>query len=105
MTKERFISFEEFDNKCKEISLEIKKIQNIKYIYGISRGGVIPATRISYLLNIPIVFLPQESSTTVIIDDVVETGATRMAFQNYPYFFALFKRTDDIYIKFWWELT
>lgn len=48
-----------------------------KDVYGISRGGLIPAVIISYLLDIPFVRYENKiNSKTLIIDDISDSGKT-----------------------------
>ena len=45
--KTKVIDFEEFEIRCKDIANLISKNKNIKNIFGVPRGGVIPAMRIA----------------------------------------------------------
>lgn len=98
------LGFEDFEIRCKEIGALIKSNKNIKDIYGVPKGGLIPATRIAYLAEKPITFIPTLKHT-VIIDACIDSGATRHSFDNFSYFFALIdKNFEDIneHIDFWW---
>jgi len=59
------------DKLCEEI---IPVIPNIDSVFGISRGGLIPAVMVSHKLNLPWsnVMLP----STLVIDDIADTGET-----------------------------
>jgi len=59
------------DILCKKI---ITNLPNIDSVYGIPRGGLIPATLISHKLNIPLSnkILPN----TLVIDDICDSGVT-----------------------------
>jgi hypoxanthine phosphoribosyltransferase len=59
------------DKLCEKI---ITELPNIDSIYGIKRGGLIPAVMISHKLGLPWsdVMLPN----TLVIDDIADTGVT-----------------------------
>ena len=59
------------DKLCEKI---ITELPNIDSIYGIRRGGLIPAVMISHKLDLPwtYVMLPN----TLVIDDIADTGET-----------------------------
>ena len=59
------------DTLCEKI---ITEIPNIDSVFGISRGGLIPAVMVSHKLNLPWsnVMLPN----TLVIDDIADTGHT-----------------------------
>ena len=53
------------------------KSKHIRKIYGVPRGGLIPAVMLSHLLDIPLILNKEEiDGETVIIDDIVDTGKT-----------------------------
>jgi adenine/guanine phosphoribosyltransferase-like PRPP-binding protein len=99
------MSFSEFEKRCKDIAKVIKSNPDIKNIYGVPRGGMIPAARIAYLLDMPITFSPHMKETAI-IDDCLDSGATRHSFGNFQYFFVLIDKQFegiDEWIKFWWD--
>ena len=99
------MDFEDFEERCKGIAKEILTNKNIKNIFGVPRGGIIAATRISYLTGVPITNAPK-GSETAIVDDVLDSGATRHSFGNFPYFYVLLdKQFENIkeWVLFWWE--
>lgn len=59
------------DTLCNKI---INDLPNIDSIYGVKRGGLIPAVLISHKLNLPWsdVMLPN----TLVVDDIADTGMT-----------------------------
>ena len=59
------------DKLCEKIIMDLP---NIDSIYGIPRGGLIPATLVSHKLNLPWsnVMLPN----TLVIDDICDSGKT-----------------------------
>ncbi len=50
-------------------------------VYGVPRGGLIPAIIISHNMNLPLLMAPIKGS--IIIDDIVDSGATMEAYGNY----------------------
>lgn len=99
------VGFKEFEKKCKELAREISSNKNIKNIYGVPKSGLFPAVRISYLSGKPITFAPN-GKETAIIDDCLDSGATRHSFANFPYFFPLIDKQDehiDKWVDFWWR--
>ncbi len=67
-------------------------------IYGIPRGGMIVATRLSYMLDVPIVEFSQITAETLIVDDIVGSGKTMEEFlQRVPakFFAALIVTQQD----------
>lgn len=59
------------DTLCEKI---ITEVPNIDSVFGIDRGGLIPAVMVSHKLNLPWsnVMLPN----TLVIDDIADTGHT-----------------------------
>ena len=99
------LKFKEFERRCKELAKLIKENPKIKNIYGVPKGGLIPAVRISYLANKPITFMPHLNHTAI-IDDCIDSGATRHSFDNFTYFYCLVdKKFESIkeWINFWWR--
>ena len=104
--KTKIIGFEEFETLCKDIAILILDNKNIKEIYGVPRGGCIAATRIAYLTGLPLTFAPKNDSTAI-IDDCIDSGATRHSFGNFLHFFPLIdKQADNIteWLIWWWEV-
>lgn len=67
-----FINWEQIQENIEKINPDIfKKYQNI---YGVPRGGLIPAVLISHQFGIPLTLEPGEN--TLIIDDICDTGGT-----------------------------
>ena len=69
------MTWEQFDYACQEIAKQVPK--TITDVYGIPRGGLIVAIRLSYLLNKPLILNVNEiSQYTLAIDDISDTGKT-----------------------------
>ena len=78
------------DEAIESISDKIK-LANASYdfIYGIPRGGLVPAVMLSHALKIPLILnleevwrLKSEKKSVLIIDDISDTGSTLMYFKN-----------------------
>lgn len=105
-SKEYYISFEEFEFRCRKIAARILKNKNIKSLYPIPRGGLAIGLRLSHLTGLPITGNPNPK-TTCIIDDCLDSGSTRKAFKNFPYYEVLVdKKKEKIneWLVFWWEV-
>lgn len=92
------------------------KMDRYETIYGIPRGGIPLAIELSHKLNLPLVTDKNHiNSSTLVVDDVVDSGKTRQRFAG-PDFacihlklhadckeptFYLF--TTDEWIEYWWE--
>ena len=71
-----FYNWEEFDADCDKIS-KWAKDKNFKNIYGIPRGGLILAVRISHLLGVPVILSSEDIGVgTLVVDDIVDGGNT-----------------------------
>lgn len=71
----RWIQFESDCNTVAKICLHQKL--SFKNIYGVPRGGLVFAVKMSHLLNIPLILDPSEiTPTTLIVDDIADSGVT-----------------------------
>jgi len=77
------ITWKMFDYGCKEIAKWVDK-QSIKVdnVYGIPRGGLVVAVRLSHLLDLPLT--RDIGDETLIVDDIIDSGKTmqRIAIQG-----------------------
>ncbi len=60
--------------------------EDIKFIHGLSRGGLIPAVMLSHKLKIPMTTTPSEfnRSQVLIVDDIADSGHTLDSWSDYP---------------------
>jgi adenine/guanine phosphoribosyltransferase-like PRPP-binding protein len=87
---ERFVDWEEY-LKTTEVIVELIncniyhgiKQNKLDFVYGIPRGGLIPATILSYKFNIPIlnytsqdIITEPEKKLICIVDDILDSGKT-----------------------------
>jgi len=76
--KKKYISWIDIDDAVRIIALKILN-SNIKVtnILGIPRGGLIPAVLLSHQLNVPLLKQGEPpSNTTLVIDDICDSGNT-----------------------------
>ena len=99
--RKRFISFDEIIFLCDNLYYELKKVDKVfNSIYGLPRGGMVPAVMLSHRLNLPIVENNGINPGTIIIDDIVDSGkelseCKRWFYNRFgesPYFISIFKR-------------
>lgn len=45
-------------------------------IYGVPRGGLVPAVYLSHRLGIPLASSPDRPGDTLVVDDILDTGST-----------------------------
>ena len=84
-------------------------------VYGIPRGGLCLAVKLSHYLNIPLLDLPQDGC--LIVDDIYDSGKTLEKYRNYKnaHYFVLISKKEptwfdaytymqnDEWIVFAWE--
>ena len=81
------LSWSAFDSSCKKIARFVSQKQNaglkVDKVYGIPRGGLGMALRISHLLDIPlIVDEAMLDSGTLVVDEICDTGRTLSEFSR-----------------------
>ena len=70
------------------------KTKTLSGVYGIPRGGLCLAVKLSHLLNIPLLDLPQDGC--LIVDDIYDSGKTLEKYKNYKNatYFVLISKKD-----------
>ncbi|OGZ08407.1 MAG: hypothetical protein A3D65_03525 [Candidatus Lloydbacteria bacterium RIFCSPHIGHO2_02_FULL_50_13] len=69
-------TWEDFEEDCRKIALWADG-RHIKNVYGIPRGGLVAAVKLSHLLDIPLVLNRDDiSRDTLIVDDIIDEGNT-----------------------------
>ena len=76
--KEIFYTWQAFDNDVKFLFEKYAIYKGmLKNIYGIPRGGLVLAVKLSNLLNIPLITKKREiNKYTLIVDEIYDTGKT-----------------------------
>jgi hypoxanthine phosphoribosyltransferase len=79
MKAKKHIDWNYFHSMCEKLANKVKHA-NFKAVYGIPRGGLIPATIISHYLDIPLLTEYDDENTGVydvlVIDDIADSGNT-----------------------------
>jgi hypoxanthine phosphoribosyltransferase len=116
-----YITWEEIEELVELLCLQIVKSgYQIEHIYGLQRGGLIPAVLLSHKLGIPMTQNPKLPNV-LIVDDICDSGKTfHELFLQYPkskfaclhfkphtsYFnpdFSANKFFSDVWINYPWE--
>ncbi len=120
--KTYYYSFEQFQSDCQVLAKQIKDSSvKINSIYGIPSGGIPLAMKLNTLLHIPLIGSDEDgvSETTLIVDDIVDSGDTIKGFVEGGYITATLHckesskvkptfcahNIDNNWIVYWWEGT
>jgi len=97
-----YYTWADFDSDCEYIAKKIKK-QKLKFknIFGIPRGGLIMAVKLSHLLKIPITDYP-EIDKTLIVDDIADTGTTLEVYKKHYFTATLFYHQQSTVVPNIW---
>jgi len=76
--EKRFITWDYIETAIDNIASQVKSSElNIQYIFGMPRGGLIPAVMLSHRLDIPLLRVGMVLNNKVlIIDDICDSGLT-----------------------------
>ena len=77
-TKEEFelLNWSEFEEACSLIK-QWAVDKNINSVYGIPRGGLTLAVKLSHLISVPLILDEKDiTPNTLIVDDIADTGVT-----------------------------
>ncbi|MEI0602769.1 phosphoribosyltransferase [Brachyspira alvinipulli] len=102
------VSWADIDDAVESLAKQIEE-SNIHYevIYGLARGGLVPAVMLSHRLKIPMVLNMEEvwrlkvkNKNSLIVDDISDTGETLRYFDDQKFDIAtLFVREHTSKIK------
>lgn len=93
----QFYSWTDIEQMVKVLAKSIEDSPVIiDSIYGIPRGGLIPATLLSHRMNIPMVEFPTQN--TLIVDDIVDSGLTLSRYLFNPFACLVYKSTTSTMI-------
>jgi len=81
MTKQMHYSWQDFDGAVEVIASRVKAeghLQHLECIYGIPRGGLVLAVKLSHRLNLPLATLEEAVARghTFVVDDISDSGET-----------------------------
>lgn len=80
--KKQHYTWQEFEKDIPELVRRIKKLRRrFDGIYGIPRGGLPLAVKLSHHLNLPIL-AGGVTSKTLVVDDVADTGSTLLPYRE-----------------------
>ena len=86
-------------DKATQLAANKYKEKTFCGVYGIPRGGLCVAVKLSHLLNIPLLDLPQDGC--LIVDDIYDSGKTLEKYKNYKNasYFVLISKQDPTYFS------
>ena len=79
--KKRNYTWEEFDKDCDKIAKRLKKTK-FHAIYGVPRGGLMVAVKLSHLLDIPITL--DIYNANLVVDEICDSGKTLLNLSKMP---------------------
>jgi hypoxanthine phosphoribosyltransferase len=85
-------------DKAAKLAANKYKTKTFSGVYGIPRGGLCLAVKLSHLLNIPLLDLPQDGC--LIVDDIYDSGKTLEKYKNYKnatYFVLISKKDPTLF--------
>jgi len=100
------LTWEKFDSACLQLAETIKaELELLRYdmfenIYGIPRGGLVVAIKLSHLLDIPLTFKPTRFKTLV-VDDICDSGKTLLKYREYATA-CVYKADNSVSEPTWW---
>jgi len=76
ITKQECFTWNQFDTACSDIVAKIRQQGwSFNTIYGLPRGGLIIAVKLSHLLNLKLILnSSQIDNNTLVVDDIADTG-------------------------------
>ena len=79
-----FLTWDDVEDLVLDLSKNVSK--EIKFIHGLSRGGLIPAVMLSHITGIPFRKSPAfcEPEEVLIVDDICDSGETLLKYEKYP---------------------
>lgn len=114
-------TIEDFNIDANDLAIKINTVSPRKQydgIYGIPKGGIALAIKLSEQLSIPLIELNDidKVNMPLIVDDLVDSGATRKKFSDYDFACIHIKKNTpkdaypthflhqkDEWIQYWWE--
>jgi len=90
----------EFKQAIRKLAKMIPKHQ-IKYLYGVPRGGSIVAVYLSHRTGIPICNNDKNPNEILVVDDICDTGHTLQFYDDMLKATIFYKRTASIEPDYW----
>jgi len=77
------MSWNEFENASRAI-VYLLKTHHVTSVYGIPRGGLPLAVKLSHLMSLKLIIDKKEiTDTTLVVDDIADTGRTLLPFKDH----------------------
>jgi len=102
------VTWTKIEELCKKLAREVQE-SGIQFnaIYGIPRGGLVPATILSHLLDLPLLttdpLICCRDQPVLLVDDINDTGNTLMAYcghQNTTSIVLFQRKSSDVHSDF-----
>jgi hypoxanthine phosphoribosyltransferase len=94
--------FEKATKKLAERIIVLKESGVVKSIYGISRGGLVVAVRLSHMLDLPLILDSKEIQPhTLVVDDIADSGKTLWKYKNSLIATLYYNERSAVIPKFW----
>jgi hypoxanthine phosphoribosyltransferase len=111
--KKLYYEWFQFEEDCVDLACVIMRSHNFSSVMGVRRGGIALAVRLACKLGIPITNRP--TLNTLIVDDIVDSGATRDKYGMFRFASLFYKpwsikkpnyyiHTTEDWIVFPWEV-
>ena len=96
-----FVSWNVIDEAVTDIAFHLKQTnKDFKGVYGIPRGGLILAVMLSHKLDLPLIMSKDElDESSIIIDDIADTGKTLLDFTEYESYVVTIHEHEQSLIK------
>jgi hypothetical protein len=101
----RKVSWREFNSYVENLAFAVKKSVDeaelcLEYVYGIPRGGCIPAIMLSHFLDLeyrPELHFNSDWERTLVVDDIIDSGDTISQYIDHLHCASVFYREDACY--------
>ena len=96
-----FVTWNVIDEAVTDIAFHLKQTnKDFKGVYGIPRGGLILAVMLSHKLDLPLIMSKDElDESSIIIDDIADTGKTLLDFTEYQSYVVTIHEHEQSLIK------
>lgn len=106
MVKKVFFDWEWISTQIESIGEQLQAVNNVEFIAGIPRGGLIPAVLLSHKYGIPYIGLESAKKLpsdvkkkVIVVDDIADTGNTLTQIQQHGFLTAtLVRRYSSTFI-------
>lgn len=98
-----YYSQNQFERDMQSVALQFAHAR-FENIFGMPRGGLTPAVKLSHLLEIPLVTdMAKISKKTLMVDDIADTGKTLARYAQFHYsVFTIFYHRQSIFVPWYW---